>query len=143
MNPTTILSPLAGGALIGLASVILFLFNGRIAGISGIFGGLVVPKPGEIAWRAWFVAGLLAGGAALLVALPSAFPSAGVRSLPAIAIAGFLVGYGTRLGNGCTSGHGVCGLSRFSTRSLVATLTFMATAVATTFLVNHVFGGAR
>jgi uncharacterized membrane protein YedE/YeeE len=145
LRSTPYLAALLGGALIGLASSILLLFNGRIAGVSGIFGGLLVPRRGDVAWRAWFLAGLLAGGAALAWAYPAAFPPGAVRSLPWIAVAGVLVGYGTRLGNGCTSGHGVCGLSRLSARSLVATVTFIGAGVITVFVANHVFvpGGPR
>lgn len=135
-------SALAGGALIGASASLLLLRTGRIAGISGIVGGLLAPLRGETAWRAWFVGGLLAGGVALRVLRPASF-GPGVVPLPLVIVAGLLVGFGTRLGNGCTSGHGVCGLSRRSGRSLAATLTFMATGVATACLVQHVLGGAR
>lgn len=131
---------LAGGLVIGLAAAMLVLFNGRIAGISGILGGLLRPSPGEVAWRAAFVAGLIVAPLAwaLFAALPAIHVEAGT---PTLVIAGLLVGFGTRLGSGCTSGHGVCGLSRFSPRSLAATLTFMAAGFAVVFVVRHVLGG--
>ncbi|WP_437970060.1 YeeE/YedE thiosulfate transporter family protein [Sorangium sp. So ce260] len=136
--------PLVGGALIGLSASLLLLFNGRVAGISGIFGGLLFREPGGAAWRAAFVAGLLLGGLALAAAHPGAFPPAGGGgSLGLVVAAGLLVGLGARLGNGCTSGHGVCGLSRLSVRSLVATMTFMATAAITVYVSHHVLGAAR
>lgn len=121
---------LAGGALIGLSASLLLAFNGRVLGVSGIVGGVVHPTSGDVAWRALFVVGLLLGGAAAFAALPGAFSGAGVGVGTAVA-AGLLVGVGTRLGNGCTSGHGVCGLSRLSARSLAATLTFIAAGVLT------------
>lgn len=129
----------AGGAIIGIATAMFVLLNGRIAGISGILGGLLKPARGDISWRVAFVAGLL--GAPLLYALVTELPAlridAGDRAL---AVAGLLVGVGTRYGSGCTSGHGVCGLSRFSPRSLVATATFMAAGFVTVFLLRHVIG---
>lgn len=131
---------LAGGAAIGVAASILLAMNGRVAGISGVLGGLLVPAAGEVLWRALFVFGLLAGGA-LVVALDPASVEAAPRALPLVALAGVLVGVGTRIGNGCTSGHGVCGLSRFSVRSLAATVTFMTTGAVTATLVR-VMGGA-
>jgi uncharacterized membrane protein YedE/YeeE len=135
-------SALAGGALIGLGASALLVLNGRIAGISGIVGGLLRPRSEETSWRAWFVAGLLVGGIALLALRPASFGRSSA-SLPVAIVAGLLVGFGTRLGNGCTSGHGVCGLSRFSGRSLAATITFMATGAAAAFIVQHLVGGMR
>lgn len=135
-------SALAGGALIGLSASLLLLTHGKIAGISGILGGLLERGTDERGYRAWFLAGLLASGALLVVLRPSAFPTAPTSSLGLTAIAGLLVGFGTRLGNGCTSGHGVCGLSRLSTRSLVATVTFIAAGMTTVF-VKGLLGGAR
>ena len=127
----------AGGILIGLAAAMLVLLNGRIAGISGIVGGLLVPRRGEIGWRLAFVAGLLL--APLLVSL---FGYAVVPRIDAgfgmLVAAGLLVGVGTSYGSGCTSGHGVCGLSRLSPRSLVATAAFMAAGIATVFITGHV-----
>jgi hypothetical protein len=145
MTHFTPLPALLGGLLIGLAASALLLANGRIAGISGICAGLV-PGPrgekGDTGWRLLFVAGLLAGGVGVHLALPGAFNLAIARSAPAIVGAGFLVGLGARLANGCTSGHGLLGLSRLSPRSFVAVLTFMATGAATVFVVNHLLGGA-
>ncbi|AUX41194.1 hypothetical protein SOCE26_026040 [Sorangium cellulosum] len=144
MHDFTATGPLLGGALIGLSASLLLLFNGRVAGVSGILGGLLVRKPGDAAWRAAFLAGLLLGGLALVAVHPGAFPpGAGGRSFGLVAAAGLLVGYGARLGNGCTSGHGVCGLSRLSVRSLAATAAFMATAAVTVALGRHVLGAAR
>lgn len=119
---------LAGGALIGTAASVLLVLNGRVAGISGVLGGLLHPKAGEVTWRIAFVVGLALGGLVMLLASYDGF-AASPRALPIVALAGALVGVGTRIGNGCTSGHGVCGLSRLSVRSLAATLTFMATGV--------------
>jgi uncharacterized membrane protein YedE/YeeE len=133
----TPLTALIGGLLIGLAAAMLVLFNGRIAGISGILGGLLRPKRGDVSWRLAFVLGLLAAPVlyAALAMLPASHIAASDRL---IVIAGLLVGVGTRYGAGCTSGHGVCGLSRFSMRSLVATLTFMTAGFVTVFAMRHV-----
>ena len=120
-----------GGALIGLAATWLLLANGRVAGISGILGSLLGAWGEDSTWRASFLLGLLSGGVALVALSPEVIAAPMGRSLGTVAVAGVLVGYGTRLGSGCTSGHGVCGLTRFSTRSLTATLTFMATGAAT------------
>jgi hypothetical protein len=136
------LSALLGGALIGLGAAVLLYFNGRIAGVSGIVGNLLQPARGDTLWRVAFVAGLLAGGLLLQAVHPAAFHSTLNRSAGALAVAGLLVGYGSRLGNGCTSGHSVCGISRLSVRSLVATAMFMATGMATVALVRHLLGGA-
>lgn len=141
MENFTPVPALVGGALIGLSASAMLLFNGRIAGISGIFGGLLKPVAGDVAWRAAFVAGLVTGGLALVLAAPQTIASTGDRTLVATGIAGLLVGFGVRMGNGCTSGHGVCGLSRFSKRSLAATLTFMATGFATASLIELLAGG--
>lgn len=131
---------LAGGILIGIAAASFVLLNGRIAGISGIVGGLLVPTRGDISWRAAFVAGLVAAPTIwlLFTALPAAQIDAGY---PALVVAGLLVGVGTRYGSGCTSGHGVCGLSRLSPRSLAATLAFMASGFITVFVLRHLIGG--
>lgn len=127
---------LAGGVLIGLATALLLLLNGRIAGISGVLGGLLKPARGDIAWRAAFVLGIIAAPLAYgLIALPAA-PLIEADT-PALIVAGLLVGVGTRYGAGCTSGHGVCGLSRLSPRSLVATACFMAAGFATVFIIRH------
>lgn len=127
---------LAGGLLIGLAAALLILLNGRIAGISGILGGLLRPSKGEVFWRAAFVAGLIA--APLVYRLAASLPAVSIDAgTPTLIIAGLLVGLGTRYGSGCTSGHGVCGLSRLSRRSLAATATFMAAGFVTVFVVRH------
>jgi uncharacterized membrane protein YedE/YeeE len=130
---------LAGGLLVGLAAALLILFNGRIAGISGIAGGLLRPVRGDIAWRLAFVLGLAAAPLAWLAfaATPRLHVAAGT---PTLVAAGLLVGLGTRLGSGCTSGHGVCGISRGSARSLAATATFMAAGFAVVFVARHVLG---
>ena len=141
MEHFTPIASTIGGLLIGLSAAIMLLANGRIAGISGIFRGVLEPQEGEFRWRALFVGGLVAGGAIMVALTPDLFAITIERSWIAVAAAGLLVGFGTRLGNGCTSGHGVCGLSRFSARSLVATLSFMATGAITVFVINHVLGG--
>ena len=130
---------LAGGLLVGLAATLLILFNGRIAGISGIAGRLLRPARGDVAWRLAFVLGLAAAPLAwrAVAAAPGLHVAASTITL---VIAGLLVGLGTRLGSGCTSGHGVCGLSRGSIRSLAATACFMAAGVATVFFVRHLLG---
>jgi uncharacterized membrane protein YedE/YeeE len=129
-------SSLAGGMLIGAAAALLVLLSGRIAGISGIVGGLIALRRGDIAWRLAFVAGLLAAPIAMVLAGRPLAPriDAGMGLL---LVAGLLVGLGTRYGSGCTSGHGVCGLSRLSPRSLVATGAFMAAGIATVFVTRH------
>lgn len=127
---------LAGGVSIGLAAAAFVLLNGRIAGISGILGGLLRPARGDVAWRVAFLAGL--AGAPLAYGLFAALPDARIDAgFPALAAAGLLVGLGTRYGAGCTSGHGVCGLSRLSPRSLVATLSFMAAGFVTVYAIRH------
>ncbi len=132
---------LAGGVLLGLAAAAFLLLNGRILGISGILGGLLAPRTGDIGWRIAFLLGMLAAPATLALLAPPGFLAearidAGTL---AIVVAGLLVGYGTRLGSGCTSGHGVCGLSRLSPRSLVATGTFMAAGFAVVYAIRHLF----
>ena len=128
---------LAGGLLIGLAATMMILFNGKIAGISGILGGLLTPKRSDIGWRIAFIAGLLLAPLAygLVASVPDIRLDAQGGTLLA---AGLLVGFGTRLGSGCTSGHGVCGLSRMSPRSAAATAAFMAAGFLVVFLVRHV-----
>jgi hypothetical protein len=137
----TPISAAIGGALIGLAAVLLMAFNGRIAGVAGITGGLVNPKSDDRPWRLAFIVGLIAAplAAALLghaVPMPQ-MPG----SMIVIAVAGVLVGFGTRLGNGCTSGHGICGIARLSPRSIAATLVFMVAAMIVVALTRHVIGG--
>lgn len=130
-------SSLAGGVLIGIAAAMLVLLNGRVAGISGIVGGLLAPRRGEIAWRLAFVGGLLLAPAVMLFFRGAPVPriDAGFGTL---VLAGLLVGLGTSYGSGCTSGHGVCGLSRLSPRSLAATAAFMLAGVVTVFVARHV-----
>jgi uncharacterized membrane protein YedE/YeeE len=128
---------LCGGVLIGLSAALLLLTHGRIAGISGILGGLLTARRGDTAWRASFVLALLAVGATLVRIYPERFRVLGMPRWPVIVIAGLLVGFGTRLGSGCTSGHGVCGVGRGSPRSIVATVTFMATAIITVLITRH------
>lgn len=127
---------LLGGALIGSGSALLLLTHGRIAGISGITGGLVQRATPDRAWRVAFLAGLVAAGLVASAIVPAAI-GAPARPLAAIVVAGLLVGFGTRLGNGCTSGHGVCGLSRLSARSLVAVVAFMTTGAITAILAGR------
>lgn len=129
-------SALAGGALIGIAAGMFVLLNGRIAGISGIIGGLLRPARGDVAWRMAFIGGLIVAPLvyALMATLPALQIDAGYGALIA---AGLLVGIGTRYGSGCTSGHGVCGLSRLSPRSLAATAAFMAAGFVTVFVIRH------
>jgi uncharacterized membrane protein YedE/YeeE len=135
-NAFTPWSALLGGMLIGLAAALFALLNGRIAGISGVLGGLLKPVRGDVGWRAAFVLGLVV--APLVYALFKALPAVQIEAgYGALIIAGLLVGVGTRYGSGCTSGHGVCGLSRLSPRSLMATATFMAAGFATVFVLRH------
>lgn len=135
-------SALLGGGLIGLAAAVLLLANGRIAGISGILGSLFTAKGSERAWRTLFLIGIL-GGALIYQLIGGDVASIQIEaSTPILIAAGLLVGFGTRLGSGCTSGHGVCGISRLSVRSISATAVFMTTGAATVFIVRHVLGGA-
>ena len=130
---------LAGGILIGLATALLLLANGRVAGISGILGGLLRPSRGDIAWRVTFILGLFVAPLAWLTM--GAMPPAQIDHSPALlAVGGLLVGIGTRFGSGCTSGHGVCGVARLSPRSLLATVCFLAAGFVTVFIVRHVLG---
>lgn len=129
-------SSLAGGLLIGIAVTMFALLNGRIAGISGVLGGLFRPASGDIGWRLAFIGGLV--GAPLFYQLLAPLPVIEVDvGTATLIVAGLLVGIGTRYGSGCTSGHGVCGLSRLSPRSLVATLAFMFAGFVTVFIVRH------
>lgn len=132
------MTALIGGILIGISSTIMLAWNGRIAGISGMVHGLVTPAAGEVTWRWIFLVGLIGGGA--LYEFGAGFgrtPQLGFMPL-AMIIGGLLVGFGTRMGNGCTSGHGVCGLGRLSPRSLVAVITFLATGMITVYVMRHV-----
>lgn len=130
---------LAGGLMIGLATALFLMFNGRIAGISGIVGGLLNPARGDVAWRIAFLTGLVISPLVFALAVP--LPEVQIEaSYPVLLIAGLLVGIGTRYGSGCTSGHGICGLSRRSLRSVVATIAFMFAGFATVYIVRHVIG---
>ena len=138
LNAFTPWSALAGGMLIGLATAMFVLLNGRIAGISGVLGGLLKPVRGDAGWRVAFIGGLVA--ASWVYAAYHAVPAVQIDAeYGALIAAGVLVGVGTRYGAGCTSGHGVCGLSRLSPRSLVATATFMGAGFVTVFLTRHLF----
>lgn len=133
-------SALAGGALLGVAAALFIMVNGRILGVSGIVGGLLRPQSGDTGWRIAFLLGLFA--APFVHGVWSTLPAARVDAdWTTVGIAGLLVGFGTRCGSGCTSGHGVCGLSRLSPRSLVATLSFMAAGFLTVYVVRHLLGG--
>ena len=137
-NVFTPWSALIGGMLIGLAAAMFALLNGRVAGISGVLGGLFKPMRGDIGWRVAFIGGLVS--ASLVYGLFATLPAVQIdASYVALVVAGLLVGVGTRYGSGCTSGHGVCGLSRLSPRSLVATLAFMGAGFVTVFVVRHLF----
>jgi uncharacterized membrane protein YedE/YeeE len=138
----SIIMALVGGALIGLSASALLLLMGRVSGICGIVGSLLTRWTAETHWRVAFVAGLLVGGGILMAVSPEMIQEPTGRSLPLLAGAGLLVGVGTRLANGCTSGHGVCGLSRRSPRSLIATIIFMATGFMTATLLGLFTGGA-
>ncbi|QBQ55433.1 YeeE/YedE family protein [Nitrosococcus wardiae] len=140
MTEFTPVSGLIGGLMIGLSSILMLLGAGRIAGISGIYGGLLTPAKGDLGWRIMFVGGLILGGATWPL-LANPLPVDLQVSWPIMLFAGLLVGFGTRLGSGCTSGHGVCGIGRLAPRSMIATLTFMAAAGMTTFVIRHIFGG--
>jgi uncharacterized membrane protein YedE/YeeE len=131
--PSSWLHALLGGAMIGIASAALLLTHGRIAGISGVTGSLLQPTTRDRGWRYAFLGGLAMSGLLASVIAPSAI-GASVRPLPIVIIAGVIVGFGTRLGSGCTSGHGICGISRLSARSMVAVVTFIATGAITALL---------
>ena len=142
MTTFTPLSSLIGGILIGISAVALMTCQGRVAGISGILSRLLPPyQDSETLGRAAFILGLVLAPVSLKLMTGHAVAQTVSANLPVMVVAGLLVGFGTVLGNGCTSGHGVCGIARFSMRSLVATLVFMATAFATVFLARHVVGG--
>ena len=137
----TPISAAIGGALIGLSAVLLMLLNGRIAGVTGVFAGLIDPLANDRAWRATFIVGLIVAplSAALLgYSIPAPHMP---TSFMTIAVAGLLVGFGTRLSNGCTSGHGICGIARLSPRSITATVIFMVAAIVVVALTRHVVGG--
>jgi hypothetical protein len=137
MHNFTPITATIGGILIGASASAMLLFNGKVAGISGIFAGVLRPVKGDTLWKVFFLAGLFVGGLLLRILDPHAYDFGIIRSPSLLVLAGLLVGFGTRLGNGCTSGHGVCGISRLSARSIVATITFIATGAATVYLINH------
>ena len=130
-----------GGALIGLAASILLFFNGRVTGVSGITAGIINPKTGDKSWRILFVLGLISGGLILRVVHPESFTIISKATSFDYIVAGLLVGIGTVMGGGCTSGHGVCGISRFSVRSIVATIVFMITGLISLYVFKIVRGG--
>jgi uncharacterized protein len=132
---------LLGGILIGSSALLLLLSHGRIAGITGVLDGALRWRPGDLAWRLCFLLGLIGGGTVLGWMVPSAFDDQLHRSGPLLLFAGLLVGFGTRMGNGCTSGHGVCGIGRLSKRSIVATMVFVATGALTVLALEHLRGG--
>ena len=136
MTDFEVLMPLTGGILIGIAASMMLLFSGRIAGVSGIFGGMIFQQGKERAWRLSFITGLIAGGILLYTINTEFFENSSGRGLLAVNIAGLLVGIGTRIGGGCTSGHGVCGIGRLSVRSIVATVTFVFAGMITVVLVK-------
>jgi uncharacterized protein len=137
MHNFTPIASTIGGILIGLSASAMLLLNGKIAGISGIFAGVLRPVKGDTHWKVSFIVGLLAGGLLLRIFAPNAYDFGIIRSPAVLVLAGLSVGFGTRLGNGCTSGHGVCGIGRLSIRSIVATITFIAAGAATVYLINH------
>jgi uncharacterized membrane protein YedE/YeeE len=125
----------------GIASSVLFVLNGRILGISGVLGGALKIRTADARWRWAFVVGMLAAGLGMSIVMPSAFANTVHRSATACLLAGALVGVGTQLGSGCTSGHGICGIGRLSKRSVVATVVFMATGAASVLVIRHFFHG--
>lgn len=136
----TPIEAILGGSLIGLSAVLLMAFHGRIAGMTGILAGAIMPK-GDAGWRIAFLLGAIAAPVLLTLITGSPLPFAAEFPAWAIVLSGLLVGVGVTFGGGCTSGHGVCGIARLSTRSIVATVTFMATTLITVFVIRHVLGG--
>lgn len=135
----SILNALAGGVLIGISVTLMLWLNGRVTGISGIINSVLCRPRKESLWRFTFLAGLLVGGGILYFVNPSIFANTTERSMPEVAVAGLLVGFGTVLGSGCTSGHGVCGISRLSVRSVVATVVFILSGIAAVQLIKNLF----
>lgn len=142
MENFTPVSALSGGALIGIAVALLLLFNGRMAGISGIMNGVFLSPKAEWVWRTAFLLGLVIGAFLFQQFNPGFFSLRQGYPLWLLAIGGFLVGFGTRMGSGCTSGHGICGIAQFARRSILATLTFMASGLITVFFLRHLAGVA-
>ena len=139
MENFTPLSALIGGSLIGFAAILLLISTGKVAGVSSVVGGLLSKSTPDKSWRLMFTMGLLLGGSMLLLIRPSTAAVTIDTSYFGLIIAGILVGYGTRLGSGCTSGHGVCGLARLSVRSLIATVSFLGTGILTVFITSRWF----
>ena len=142
IEPGTIPSALLGGAIIGVAAVMMLALNGRIMGVSGIAAGLLSQQTSDKALRLLFLVGMVVGGLIVARLLPAAMPGAVTTNIGWLMAAGFIVGFGTRLGGGCTSGHAVCGMSRLSARSVVATCVFMFIAMVSVFIIRHVMGAA-
>lgn len=140
---TSILYALVGGALIGLATALMLIFNGRVTGISGILNSFLSSPGSEGGWRGYFLGGLLAGGGLMGFLRPDFFANTSGRSLPIVIVAGLLVGFGTVMGSGCTSGHGICGISRLSLRSILATVVFMILGIVTATLFHSWLGGTH
>ena len=138
----TLIKPLFGGFLLGLAALSLLFFNGRVAGVSGILGGFLSFKKRDTLWRFAFLAGLVAGGFLLLATFPETLNLNLKSSPPAVMLAGLLVGIGSRMGSGCTSGHGICGIGRLSQRSMIAAVIFLSSGIAAAVSIDLVFGGA-
>lgn len=143
MNFSNAVSPLIGGALIGLAVTLMLLFNGRVTGISGILSGLLSLPKNDTSWRLTFFLGIFSGGLVLRILNPDFFQNTSGRGLEAVALAGLLVGFGTVMGGGCTSGHGICGVSRFSVRSLLATVVFILFGFASVAVAKFFIGGMQ
>jgi uncharacterized membrane protein YedE/YeeE len=137
---STFCVPLVGGVLIGIAVSLMFLWNGRVTGVSGIVDGVLRRTAGDRAWRLSFVGGLIAGGILLKIAVPGGVANTVGRDLGTVVFGGLLVGFGTVMGSGCTSGHGICGISRFSPRSLIATMVFIGFGVVSATLFRMFFG---
>ena len=137
----SIWEPLLGGVLIGLASAGLMYFNGKIAGISGIFRGLLVPQSGAIAWRAMFIGGMVLAGLVMVLISPQMFVDTAGRGMLTTLVASLLVGIGVRIGSGCTSGHDICGIGRLSLRSMASVGVFMAAGIGMVWITNHLLGG--
>jgi len=142
MENFTPIASLLGGMLIGIAALILLAFNGHIAGVTGVARGVLTPKQNDTLWRVVFLLGLIVGPFVFQAVSGETIASTITSSTPVLVIGGLLVGFGTSMGNGCTSGHGICGLGRVSKRSMAATGAFMATAIVTVYMMRHVLGGA-
>lgn len=138
MENFTPVSALTGGALIGISATLLLLFNGRMAGVSGIMNGVFDSSRNEMSWRLAFLAGLVIGAFLFNLIVPDFFTARQGYPLGLLAAGGFLVGFGTRMSNGCTSGHGICGIANLSPRSILATLTFMAGGIITVYIIRHI-----